>query len=81
MLEYTDRAVVISDGHLLADDTPAKVLTDGAIADKAYLKKTSLYDLAVRCGIGSPSEFVERFIHYERETGEGRMRHGEDTDL
>ena len=45
------------------------------------MKKTSLYDLAVRCGIGSPSEFVERFIHYERETGEGRMRHGEDTDL
>ncbi len=81
MLEYTDRAVVIADGHLLADDTPAKVLTDGAIADKAYLKKTSLYDLAVRCGTGSPSEFVERFIHYERETGEGRMRHGEDTDL
>lgn len=72
MLEYTDRAIVISDGHLLADDTPARVLTDERIADKAYLKKTSLYDLAVRCGIDSPSEFVERFIHFERETGEGR---------
>lgn len=32
-----------------------------------YLKKTSLYDLAVGCGIGNPSEFVERFIAYERE--------------
>lgn len=72
MLEYTDRAIVISDGHLLADDTPARVLTDERIADKAYLKKTSLYDLAVRCGIDSPSEFVERFIHFERDTGEGR---------
>lgn len=67
MLEYTDRAVVIADGHLIADDRAAKVLTDEAIADKAYLKKTSLYDLAVRCGISQPSEFAERFIAYERE--------------
>ncbi len=67
MLEYTDRAIVIADGHLLADDTPARVLTDGAIADKAYLKKTSLYDLAAGCGIKDPSGFVERFIYFERE--------------
>lgn len=67
MLEYTDRAIVIADGHLIADDTPAKVLTNEVIADKAYLKKTSLYDLAVNCQIDDPSEFVERFITYERE--------------
>lgn len=67
MLEYTDRAIVIADGHLIADDTPAKVLTNEEIADKAYLKKTSLYDLAVNCQIGQPSEFVERFIAFERE--------------
>lgn len=67
MLEYTDRAIVIADGHLIADDTPAKVLTNESIADKAYLKKTSLYDLAVRCRIEDPSEFVERFIAFERE--------------
>jgi len=35
------------------------------------LKKTSLYDLAVKCKIDEPSEFVERFIAFEREyTGE-----------
>lgn len=67
MLEYTDRAIVIADGHLIADDAPAKVLTDEKIADKAYLKKTSLYDLAVGCQIENPSEFVERFIAFERE--------------
>lgn len=67
MLEYTDRAIVIADGHLLADDTPARVLTDAAIADKAYLKKTSLYDLAAGCDIKDPSGFVERFIYFERE--------------
>lgn len=67
MLEYTDRAIVIADGVLIADDIPARVLTSEAIADKAYLKKTSLYDLAVKCGISDPSGFVERFIYFERE--------------
>ena len=67
MLEYTDRAIVIADGEMIADDIPARVLTSEAIADKAYLKKTSLYDLAVKCGISDPSGFVERFIFFERE--------------
>ena len=67
MLEYTDRAIVIADGQLVADDTPANVLTNEWIAEKAYLKKTSLYDLAVRCGISDASGFAERFIHYERQ--------------
>ncbi|MGI6106335.1 MAG: ABC transporter ATP-binding protein [Lachnospiraceae bacterium] len=66
MLEYTDRALVITDGTLIADDTPAHILTNDAITEQADLKKTSLYDLAVRCGISDPSEFVERFITYER---------------
>jgi len=66
MLEYTDRAIVIADGELLADDTPAKVLTSEELADKAYLKKTSLYDLALKCGIEEPSALVDRFIYFER---------------
>ena len=67
MLEYTDRAIVIADGRLIADDAPASVLTDSQIADRAYLKETSLYELAVKCGISDASGFVERFIHFERE--------------
>lgn len=66
MLEYTDRAVVICDGRLLIDAPPSQVLTDEDIADKACLKKTSLHDLAVRCGIESPAQFVEQFIYYDR---------------
>ena len=66
MLEYTDRAFVIADGELIADDTPAKILTNDEIADRAYLKKTSLYEMAVKCQIPSPSQFVEHFISYER---------------
>ncbi len=67
MLEYTDRAIVLCDGQLLCDDTPAKVLTDIEMAERACLKKTSLYDLAVACDIEKPYELVERFISYERE--------------
>lgn len=70
MLEYTDRAIVIADGQMIADDTPANVLTNEWISDKAYLKKTSLYDLAVKCQIEDASGFVERFIHYERQVRE-----------
>ena len=66
MLEYTDRAIVIADGELLCDDTPAKVLTNEELADRAYLKKTSLYDLAVKCGIDNPSALADRFIYFEK---------------
>ena len=69
MLEYTDRALVIAEGHLLADKRPSEILTDDMLTKKAYLKKTSLYDLAVGCGIDNPSEFVDCFIYYERENG------------
>ena len=69
MLEYTDRAIVIAGGKMLADDTPAHILTNEEISDRAYLKKTSLYDLALRCGITDPTAFVECFIQYEREVG------------
>lgn len=67
MLEYTDRVLVIADGHLLADKRPSEVLTDEELTQKAYLKKTSLYDLAVRCDITPPSDFVECFITYEQQ--------------
>ncbi len=66
MLEYTDRAIVIADGRMIADDAPSRILTNEQIADTAYLKKTSLYELAVKCGISEPSALVERFIADDR---------------
>ncbi|MCR4796816.1 MAG: ABC transporter ATP-binding protein [Lachnospiraceae bacterium] len=71
MLEYTDRAIVLADGELLCDDKPARVLTDEALAQRAYLKKTSLYELADKCDIADPVMFTERFIYYERENHHG----------
>ena len=71
MLEYTDRAVVLCDGEILADTTPADVLSDEALSEKAYLKKTSLYDLALKCCINEPTEFIDRFISFERTVRSG----------
>lgn len=66
MLEYTNRAIVIADGKLITDEIPSKVLCDEEIANKAYLKRTSLDDLASRCGISESAEFADRFISFER---------------
>lgn len=69
MLEYTTRCVVISDGTLISDSTGAKVLTDSGIIKTASLKETSLYELAMKCGIKKEdgSAFVQHFIEYDKE--------------
>ena len=66
MLEYAERAVVFSRGHVIADADCADVLTDRAIIKEANLKETSLYALASLCGIADGRGFVRRFIDYER---------------
>lgn len=66
MLEYADRAVVFSHGSIIADDTPARILTNKNIVEEASLKETSLYNLAVKCEIQDAASFVQRFIDYER---------------
>ena len=43
-----------------------KILTNENIIKEANLKETSLYSLAVKCGIDDPREFVRRFINYDR---------------
>jgi ATPase components of various ABC-type transport systems, contain duplicated ATPase len=67
MLEYCHRSIVISDGTLIADTSAAEVLTNEKIIEKANLKVTSLYELAIRCDLSEPTAFVERFIEYDKE--------------
>ena len=67
MLEYTPRALVFSDGQLIADRSAAAVLCDQSLITQAALKETSLFTLATRCGITPPEAFVERFIEEDRE--------------
>ena len=67
MLEYAERALVFTDGRIIADDTSAAILTTPDIIENASLKETSLYYLALMCGIDEPSEFVQHFINWDRE--------------
>lgn len=65
-LEYTDRVLVLSGGHLLADDHPAAVLTDPELSARADLVTTGLYDLARRCGLEDPARLVRSVIAADR---------------
>ena len=67
MLEYTTRAVVLSEGELVADQAPFQVLTDDGIIARASLKRTSLYTLALNAKLPDPRGFVERYIAYDRQ--------------
>ena len=67
MLEYCRRAVVFADGEKIADASPADILTDPDIVERASLRETSLYELAVLCGVDDPRGFVQRFIDHDRE--------------
>lgn len=67
MLEYTPRAIVLSDGKVIADDSSVNVLTDEQVIHQANLKETSLFDLAVKAGLDHPKEFVARFIAFDKE--------------
>jgi energy-coupling factor transport system ATP-binding protein len=66
MLEYTNNAIVLSDGRKIADDTASNILTDIEVISAANLKETSLYELALKAELKSPREFVKRFIDYDR---------------
>lgn len=66
MLEYTPHVIVIHQGQKLGDTRASLVLTDEELSNKASLKLTSLYDLAVKAGIDNPADFVEHFISFDR---------------
>ena len=66
MLEYATRSIVFCDGKIVGDDTGANILTDPELVEKASLKETSLFRLALMCGIETPRAFVQRFIDFDR---------------
>lgn len=64
-IEYTERAMVFTDGELIADDAVFTVLSDPEIIQRANLKETSLVTLAEKAGL-DPGEFIHAFIEEER---------------
>ena len=64
-IEYTDRAIVFSEGTCIGDDSVFKILSNEDIIQRAHLKETSLFTLAKRIGLPC-DEFTEHFIEHER---------------
>lgn len=67
MLEYTPRAIVFSEGNVIADRPAAEVLNSAGIVEAAHLKETSLFHLSRACGIDDAVEFTRRFVERDRE--------------
>ncbi|VTT43190.1 ABC transporter ATP-binding protein [Streptococcus porcinus] len=65
MMEYADRAIVLSHGRIIADDKPENILSDEDILNKAYLKKTSLFHLAEKTAC-NPIDMTRYYIAKER---------------
>ena len=56
LANFVQRALVVVDGQLLADTTPAELLADEALVQAASLRTTSIYQLASRLQIAHPEE-------------------------
>jgi len=66
MLEYTPRAIALSDGEIVSDAPAYEALTNEAVISRANLKETSLYTLAGLAGLSDGTAFVKSFIDYEK---------------
>lgn len=64
-IEYTDRAIVFSEGTCIGDDSVFKILSNEDIIQRAHLKETSLFTLSKRLDLPC-DQFTEYFIAYER---------------
>ena len=51
MLDYSDRALVMVDGELIADTDPASLLSNPELLVKANLKETSIFKLAKKLDV------------------------------
>ena len=64
-LEYTDRAIVMEDGKIIADDATFSILNNDQLLERASLKKTSIFKLANKLNLDIES-FIRTFIEMER---------------
>ena len=68
MLDYSDRAVVVTDGEILADVTPAELLSQPELVQKANLKETSIFNLAEKLELDPlalTAFYMEERSHHE----------------
>lgn len=65
--EYTNRTIVFDDGQVISDMRPAAVLSNDQLMAQAHLAPTSLYDLGKTLPSIEATDFIDRFIQYERQ--------------
>ncbi|WP_312951767.1 DUF3744 domain-containing protein [Streptococcus parasuis] len=65
MLDYSNRAVVVVDGQIIEDASPAEILSDVAVIEQASLKETSIFHLAERLRV-NPLELTMFYMQEER---------------
>lgn len=66
-LEYADRAVVMSDGKIIADDKVYNILSDQKIIKQANLMETSITKLAKLYNVTDESSFLRYFTKQLKE--------------
>lgn len=67
MLEYTTRTLILKEGRLIADLSPAEALSSQELTKAASLRATSLFNLARNNHVPDAAAFVDSFIKKERQ--------------
>ena len=67
MLDYSDRAIVVVDGQILADQSPAQVLSNHELIAAANLKETSIFSLAEKLGV-NPLALTQFYMRKKEES-------------
>lgn len=65
-LEYTDRAIVLHKGEIIANDTASTVLGHLKTLHRANLRESSLFKLVKLSGIANPERFIELYFNVMR---------------
>ena len=68
--EYADRAIVLHEGEIIANNTASTVLGHPETLKRANLKESSLFKLVKFSGIANPEKFMELYFNdIRREEG------------
>ena len=67
MLDYSDRAIVVVDGQILAAQSPAQVLSNHELIAVANLKETSIFSLAEKLGV-DPLDLTQFYMRKKEES-------------
>ena len=67
-LEYANRAVVLCNGNIIANNSPSIILGEKELMEKSNLKETSLSQMAEIMGL-NPETLMNSFINFENQGG------------